>query len=209
MKKQLICILAVAAMLPGATVFAAGSYNAAKNTVSIEDSTKKTVMIARNTGAKMTSNDLVYVGQEDDGFSSVSFTLKENLPMGFYTIMLGGDGKAADKKTFFIGKETNLENNFANKIELTALKEIVDTDANNSTVTKAYVSAAAVDLANVKSIVVKVGEQYVCQESDIVTSGPGTVMLAVKLEGIPEGDKDNVNVWISSTEISTKDLITN
>ena len=209
MKKQLVCILAAAAMLPGATVFATGSYNPENNEVSINDTTKTTVMIARNTGAKMTSNDLVYVGQEDEGFSNVSFALKENLPVGFYTIMLGGDGKAADKKTFFIGKETNLENNFKNKIELTALKEIVDTDANNSTVTKAYVSSASVELANAKSIVVKVGDRYVCQESDIVTSGPETVMLAVKLEGIPEGDKDNVNVWISSTEISTKDLITN
>lgn len=74
--------------------------------------------------------------------------------------------------------------------------------------TKAYVSDNTVTLDNIKSIVVKYGNKYACEEFGTVTSGGGDVKLAVKLEGIPAADKDNVNVWISSTEISTKDLIT-
>ena len=206
MKKLLICMLSTLTMLQCATAFA-GGYDAGDNKVSVDDSTKKTVIIARNTGVKMTDDDIVYVGQEDSGFSGASFALKENPAVGFYTIILGGDGEKS-AKTFFIGSAANLEENFANKIELKALSAIEAEDTQNQEVTKAYVSDNTVTLDNIKSIVVKYGNKYACEEFGTVTSGGGDVKLAVKLEGIPAADKDNVNVWISSTEISTKDLIT-
>lgn len=206
MKKQLICMLAAAAMLPGATVFAAGSYDESANTVTINDSTKKTVMIARNTGTTMKTADIVYVGQENNGFSGASFMIKENPAVGFYTIMMGGDGDVT-KSTFFIGSTAG----FKDQIKLTALPDYEVKDGN--TVTKAYVSADSVTLDNAKSVVVTYKNEFgndtsVCEELGTVTSGGGNVRLAVKLEGIPADYKDSVNVFISSTEISTKDLIT-
>ena len=41
MKKQLICMLAAAAMLPCATAFAGGGYDAASNNVTVDESTKR------------------------------------------------------------------------------------------------------------------------------------------------------------------------
>ena len=206
MKKLLICMLSALAMLQCATAFA-GNYDSTNNQVIVNESAKKTVIIARNTGAVMTDDDIVYVGQADGGFSGASFLIKEQPQVGFYTIILGGDGEKSEK-TFFIGSAANLEENFANKIELKALSAIEAEDTQNQEVTKAYVSDNTVTLDNIKSIVVKYGNKYACEEFGTVTSGGGDVKLAVKLEGIPAADKDNVNVWISSTEISTKDLIT-
>ena len=208
MKKQVICMLAAAAMLPCATAFA-GGYDTGTNSVSVNDVSKKTVIIARNTGVKMTTDDIVYIAQKNYGaFNSASFMIKENPAVGFYTIMLGGDGNAASKNVFFIGSATKIEDNFADKIQLTELQNYEIESEDTSTVTKAYVSAGTVTLDNIKSIVVKYGDKYACEEFGTVTSGGGDVNLAVKLEGIPAANKDNVNVWISSTEISTEDLIT-
>lgn len=95
-------MLAAAAMLPCATAFA-GGYDTAANRVSV-DASKKTVIIARNTGTAMTDDDIVCIAQSNYGvFDAASFMLKENPAVGFYTIMLGGDGNAATKGTFFIG----------------------------------------------------------------------------------------------------------
>lgn len=206
MKKQLICMLAAAAMLPGATVFAAGSYDK-DNKVTIDNTDKKTVMIVRNTGAKMKPDDVVYLGQANSGFSGTSaiFALKENPAVGFYTIMLGGDGDvAAEKSTFFIGTAED----FDDKTELQELEGYVVESEDGKTVTKAYVSQSAIPLQQAKSIVVKDNTKSACTEFGTVTSGDGNVMLAVKLVGIPVANKDNVQVWISSTEISTEGLIT-
>ena len=77
-----------------------------------------------------------------------------------------------------------------------------------TTVTKAYASEDAIELVNAKSIVVTYGDKSVCTELGTVTSGGGTVKLAVELQDIPAADKDNVTVCVSSTEISTAALIT-
>ena len=201
-------MLAAAAMLPGATVFAAGNYDVSDNKVTIDNTNKKTVMIVRNTGAPMQPADVVYLGQAHSDFfgTSAIFALKENPAVGFYTIMLGGDSNAAEKSTFFIGTAKNLEDNFANKIKLEELKGYVVESEDGTTVTKAYVSQSAISLQQAKSIVVKYGTQSACTEFGTVTSGSGDVMLAVKLVGIPI-DTTDVQVWISSTKISTKDLI--
>lgn len=204
MKKNLICMLAAVAMLPGATVFATGSYDASANKVTIDNKDKKTVMIVRNTGATMKHDDVVYLGQANSGFSDTSaiFALKENPAVGFYTIMLGGDSNAAETSTFFIGTEKD----FADRIELEELEGYVVESEDGKTVTKAYVSQSAIPLQQAKSIVVKDNTKSACTEFGTVTSGSGDVMLAVKLVGIPK-DTTGVQVWISSTEISTKDLI--
>lgn len=76
MKKLLICMLSALAMLQCATAFA-GNYDSTNNQVIVNESAKKTVIIARNTGAVMTDDDIVYVGQADGGFSGASFLIKE------------------------------------------------------------------------------------------------------------------------------------
>ena len=206
MKKQLICMLAAAAMLPSATAFAAGSYDADANNVTVNDSSKKTVIIARNTGATMMSDDIVYVGQENEGFSGASaiFKLKAEPAVGFYTIMLGGDGNAATTGTFFIGSAEQFEN----RTELKVIDNYEVESEDKTTVTKAYASDTDIELANVKSIVVTYGEKSVCTELGTVTSGGGTAKLAVELKDIPAANKNDVTVWVSSTEISTAALIT-
>lgn len=207
MKKVLICMLSALTMLQCATAFA-GEYDRVDNNVIVDESTNKTVIIARNTGLTMTDDDIVYVGQEDEGFfgASAIFELKESPAVGFYTIMLGGDNQEATTRTFFIGTEEYLEDNFADRIKLEELEGYAIESEDGTTVTKAYVSQSTIPLQQAKSIVVKYGTQSVCTEFGTVTSGSGDVMLAVKLVGIPK-DTTDVQVWISSTEISTKDLI--
>lgn len=195
MKKQLICVLAAAMMLPSMTAFASGSYESETNTVKVEEADKKTVMVVKNTGEKMVKEDVVYIGQDSDGFSSgTSFALKANPTPGFYTIILGGNG-SADKKTFFIGDAEK----FADKVQLLELKGYEET-ATDGTVTKAYALDNPVDLSKVKSVVVTYGNESVCDS--IHTKGTGEAKFAVKLTGIPLADKDKVEVFVSSTEIS-------
>lgn len=202
MKKQLICVLAAAAMLPGATVFAAGSYDPANNNVTVDENAKQTVIIARNTGSKMTDDDIVYVGQNKDGFSAATFMLKKSPAAGVYTIMLGGDGNAVTTGIFFIGNADNFNDN---KVELTEIPNYEVESEDGKYVTKAYASDGVIDLANAKSIIVKYGNKSLCTE--VGTGGSGDMKLAVELNGIPIENKENVKVWISSTEVSSEPLI--
>ena len=151
----------------------------------------------------MTDNEIVYVGQEDGGFSGASaiFKLKASPDAGVYTIMLGGDGNLATTGTFFIGNADN----FSDKIALTEIPNYEVGSEDGKYVTKAYASDGVIDLANAKSIIVKYGDKSVCTE--VGTVGSGSVKLAVELEGIPIENKENVEVWISSTEVSSEPLI--
>lgn len=205
MKKVLVCMLAAASMLSGVTAFASasGSYDSANNKVILNDSSKKTVIIAKNTGAKMTDNDVVYVGEAKEGFSAASLLLKANPAPGFYTVMLGGDGSQAEKHKIFIGADAML----ADGVRLAEIENYEET-ADGGVVTKAYATNAAIDIAQAKTVVVKYGDsQVVCEDLGTVTSDGGSIMLAVKLTGIPEACKDDVTVAISSATITTSELI--
>lgn len=202
MKKVLVCMLAAASMLSGVTAFASGSYDSANNKVILNDSSKKTVIIAKNTGAKMTDNDVVYVGEAKEGFSAASLLLKANPAPGFYTVMLGGDGSQAEKHVIFIGADAML----AGGVQLAEIENYEET-ADGGVVTKAYATDAAIDIAQAKTVVVKYGDSQVCEGLGTVPSGDGSIMLAVKLTDIPEAYKDDVKVAISSATITTSELI--
>ncbi|MDD6762993.1 MAG: hypothetical protein PUD92_05085 [Clostridiales bacterium] len=202
MKKVLVCMLAAASMLSGVTAFASGSYDSTNNEVILNDSSKKTVIIAKNTGAKMTDNDVVYVGEAKEGFSAASLLLKANPAPGFYTVMLGGDGSQAEKHKIFIGADAMLEDG----VPLAEIENYEET-ADGGMVTKAYATDAAIDIAQAKTVVVKYGDSQVCEDLDTVTGGDGSIMLAVKLTDIPEAYKDDVRVAISSATITTSELI--
>lgn len=115
--------------------------------------------------------------------------------------MLGGDGNLATTGTFFIG---NAEN-FSGRIALTEITNYEVESEDGKYVTKAYASDGVIDLAKAKSIIVKYGDKSVCTE--VGTVGSGDMKLAVELEGIPIENKENVEVWISSTEVSSEPLI--
>lgn len=203
MRKTFICMLSALSMLQCTTSFAAGSYVAAENKVTVNDSTKKTVIVARNTGTKMVDSDIVYVAQSATGFSSANFLLKANPQVGFYTVMLGGDNGTAERGTFFIGTADK----FSERTALTVIDNYEIESSDKSTVTKAYATAGDIDLAKAKSVVVTYGETSACEELGTVGSGEASATIAVNLAGIPAAYKDNVQVYISSTEISTDALI--
>ena len=207
MKKTLVSLLAVFAMLPCASVFA-GEYFDDANKVTVTESNKKMVFIAKNTGKPLVKEDVVYVDQDNGGFTEVDFLLKENPDIGFYTILLGGDGECKQRK-FFIGKPED----FTDREKLTELDDYAIESTDKQTVTKAYTSSTAIDLAKAKTIVISYGDKagyiedkagYI--EMDTLTTGAGSVQLAVVISGIPTDAVIN-SVEISSTEICSGDLI--
>ena len=102
MKKQLICVMAAAAMLAAAPAALAAnvSYNpGTANSVEVTDATnKKTVLITADGGA------IVYVDQASDVFSATEeFKLKSDAADGKYTVKLGSDTGDVETKDFYIG----------------------------------------------------------------------------------------------------------
>lgn len=200
MKKTLVSLLAVFAMLPCASVFA-GEYFDDTNKVTVTESNKKMVFIAKNTGKPLVKEDVVYVDQDNGGFTGVDFLLKKNPDIGFYTILLGGDGECKQRK-FFIGKPEN----FTDREKLTELDDYAIESTDKQTVTKAYTSSTAIDLAKAKTIVISYDDKAGYIEMDTLTTGAGSVQLAVVISGIPTDAVIN-SVEISSTEICSGDLI--
>lgn len=201
MKKSPIFISALI-LMSGMTAMAAGSYVSDNNSVSINEPNSNTVLIAKNTGSAMQSQDIVYVGQNDAGFTNgTSFMLKNDTTLtdGFYTIVLGSaDGKAAKSTNFFIG---NVSTYFAGE-GTTELKELANYSVTDESgdVTKAYVSDDALTLSEIKTIVVTYDDKTVYSSVDAQTeiTGGGSAKIGVKLSGIPAGNADSVKVSISN-----------
>ena len=102
MKKQLICVMAAAAMLAAAPAALAAdvSYKpGTANSVEVTNAAdKKTVLITAENGT------IVYVDQASDVFTATEeFMLKNGIDDGKYTVKLGSDTGDAVEKVFYIG----------------------------------------------------------------------------------------------------------
>lgn len=199
-------------LLSGVSAMADSTYSSGNQSVTISNSNEitvndyNTVLIAKNTGSKMTPDDIVYVGQNNGGFTSeTSFLLNNDaavLTDGFYTIVLGNASDNTTKTAnFFIGDASKYFWD-TNTTELTAIKnnddsvyEITDTEGN---VTRAYVSANTLSLSNIKTIVVTYGNTTVYSSVGTELSDSADAEIGVKLSGIPKNT--DVKVGISSKE---------
>lgn len=102
MKKQLICIMAAAAMLaaaPAALASEGVTYDLGKKSVTVDGQDQKKIVLITNS-----DNDIVYVNQADSTFQATDeFLLKNDVTEGTYTIKLGADSGEAVTIPFTIG----------------------------------------------------------------------------------------------------------
>lgn len=199
MKKFLFCMALTSAVLSGATAMANGDYSSADNSVTITDAHSTTVIITKKTDT-VTDDDIVYVGQNDNGFSAAtSFLLKESPAVGFYTITLGNQSGAAKSADFVIGSASDV---FTSKKVLTELpdSEVVNED---NTVTKSFVADEAVAFSDIKTIVVTSDGKSVYSSVNAATelAGDGSAKIGVRISGLTQGS--DVSVYISSDSVPT------
>ncbi|MDD6763513.1 MAG: hypothetical protein PUD92_07800 [Clostridiales bacterium] len=200
MKKVLFCMALTSAVLSGATAMANGDYSSDNNSVTITDAGSTTVLITKNTGTAMTDDDIVYVGQNDNGFSAAAtFFLKESPAAGFYTITLGNQTGAPKSADFVIGDASDV---FTQEATLTELSDSEVVNADN-TVTKSFVSDAPITFSDIKTIVVTCDGKsvYSSVDSDTELSGGGSAQIGVRISGLTQGS--NVSVYISSDSVPT------
>ena len=197
MKKFLFCMALMSVALFGATAMAANEYLPDNNSVTITDAASSTVLITKNTGAAMTDNDIVYVGQNNNGFSAATeFLLKENASDGFYTITLGSQSGTPKSSNFVIGNASAVFTQAARLTELSN-SEIVS----GNEVTRSFVSEVDVPLSNIKTIVVTCDGRsvYSSVNADTEITGSGSAKVGVKISGLSENSE--VSVYISSDPV--------
>lgn len=196
MKKFLFCMALTSAVLSGATAMANGSYSSADNSVTITDAQSTTVIITKKK-ASVNDEDIVYVGQNNSGFSAATkFLLKDNPDAGFYTITLGNQTGAPKSTDFVIGNASDVFTAAANLTELPNSE--VD---NGDTVTKSFVSDD-ISLSDIKTIVVTCnGKSVYSSVTDTELSGSGSAKIGVKISGLTKNE--DVSAYISSVAIPT------
>lgn len=193
MKKSLICIALLASMLSGVTAMAADSYDSDANKVTVSDKGDFKTVIIKN----KSTDDIVYVGQNEAGFAGAEFLLKANPANGTYTITMGGNGSAAN----------NVSTDFSiiNAAALTKTAELngskVTAEDNNGTYTVSFVSDEPINLDNIKAVVVthKGKSMYTKVGTDL--SGAGTAMLGVRILDVPAADINDVSVFVSADDV--------
>lgn len=210
MKKSLICVAAVAAMMCTAvTSYATGSYSPTNNSAAFTEAEgKSTVIIYKGTDSP-TSDNIVYVNQASGVFGAATdFLLKDNAAEGVYTVKFGGSDESASASTFYIGMIDAINDIELNMIDgENGYKAVVDNDV--TTYNIGY-TATNVDLSKgYQSIIIKKGENYMGCEIPSKLSGGGTVNIGIQINGVsgtlngttltPEID----GVWLSTRGIET------
>lgn len=195
-KKQLICMMALAALLmTSATAFASttatsttGGYNVTTDAAEI----KKTVLITNDS-----DGSIVYVGQSDNVNSSATeFLLKADAADGAYTIKLGdGTATPAMSISFYIGM-----NEGAGDVNLTYVGESISVDNKKNIGYK----ADNVSIGVYKSVIIKRDGKYMgydlTQQTGTELSGDGNGTLGIQINGVDltvDGSKD-MSVWLST-----------
>lgn len=203
MKKFLFCTALLSVLLLGATAMADGNYRSDTNSVTITDPQSTTVLIAKKTGTTMKKEDIVYVKQNDSGFSATTeFFLRQSPDAGFYTIMLGNSSGTPKSADFVIGDASDVFTVAGNLTELP--NSAVD---NGDTVTKSFFSGD-LSISDIKTIVVTCDGKSVYSSVNAATelSGDSTAKVGVKISGLSK--TSNVSVYISSVSIPSSGIIT-
>lgn len=184
MKKIIACISLVFAMSAGVTAMAATtaepSGNSSNNGVSVTpDATYKTVLIT-----KKDSSDIVYVDQNDSGYtasSAANFLLKADAGYGDYTLKMGGSDSDSVTTEFSITPD---ESNVGTKADAIKL------DSDNDTSTQGFKFENA-DLGTYKYLqftATKDGKtKSVTTEMGTTVTGEASANLAVKVTDVPDG----------------------
>lgn len=199
MKKQLICMTAIAAlMMTSATAFAsttatstAGGYNVKTDAAA----SKKTVLITNDN-----DGSIVYVGQSDNVYTSATeFLIKSDAADGAYTIKLGSDtGAEAVTAQFVIGM-----NETAGDVPLTYVGASTPADGKKNIGYK----ADAVSIGVYKSVIIKQSGIYMgydlTQQGVTTLSGDGSAALGIQINGVDENvNGDDISVWLSKRTIT-------
>lgn len=209
MKKSLICMTAVVAMMfATVTSYASGSYEIGKNSASFDAAEgKSTVLIYKGgTDIEPTSDNIVYVSQASGAFSaSTSFMLKANPDDGLYTVRFGDSDGTTATTSFYIGTIDT-----ANDVKLTM---IAGAGGYNEVDGKYNIGYTVDDLdlsKGYKSIIIqKSDDTYMGCTIPITLSGKGTLKVGIQINGVAgtlEGETltpEIKGVWLSTRGIET------
>ena len=209
MKKSLICMTAVAAMMfATVTSYASGSYETGNNSASFDAAEgKSTVLIYKgDTDIAPTSDNIVYVNQASGAFSAgTSFMLKANPDDGLYTVRFGDSDGIVDTISFYIGTI-----DISNDVALTM---IAGTDGYKEVDGKYNIgyTSDSLDLSKgYKSIIIqKSDDSYLGCTIPTTLSGEGTITVGIQINGVAgtlEGETltpEIKGVWLSTRSIET------
>lgn len=212
MKKSLICLTVLTAMLGTNAYAATVGYEEDKVTPSGVDGNVKTVLIVKTPaeGTDISENDIYYIDQSaQNKYLDVAagFVMKSGAPDGNYKLLLGksdvtettSDTEAVD---FVIGLPAN--------VDMEVLSESVS-ENDDGTFNMGFVNDG-IELGKYKWLVVTFGTGdeavtmgYPVQDLGTTVSG-GTVKLGIQLNNIKPEYKDNVKLGFTAKENKNTDV---
>lgn len=199
MKKSLICVAAVAAMMCTAvTSYATGSYSPTNNSAAFTEAEgKSTVIIYKGTDSP-TSDNIVYVNQASGVFGAATdFLLKADVEEGAYTVKFGGSADTPLTSTFNIGMTNSETDVKLEQIEGTSGYIAVDGKYNIG-------YKGTVDLSKgYKSLIIKKGDTYMGCQVPTGLNGTGSAEIGIQINGVSSLD-EIVGVWLSTADITTE-----
>lgn len=199
MKKTLVCMAVICAMMSAATASYAASYNTQENKVtSTAASDKKAVIIVK--GAETTApadEDIVYVNQADSTFGAkTEFLIKSSPTEGEYTVMYGGGTGGKTTETFYIGV-----GDLAGDTPMDFVGSSTFTGADGKT-TYSMGYTATVNVADYKSVIIKKSDNtYMGCNIPTTLEGDGTVKIGIQINGAAS-DSEISGVWISKMAVN-------
>lgn len=191
MKKIVICLAAVAALSAVPVYAAETTYVTDEKYVSCSEADKyKTVLVLDE------AESIVYINQEDTGFSSASkFFLSSEPEAGTYTLKLGGGNEANIENKFYIGIDDIYGDVTAGRIGDEG--GIVKNE--DGTYNIGYI--ADIPAGAYRSILVKDGDRILGYSINTVTSGDGDIRMGIQINGVPEEKKESLEVSLSARAV--------
>ena len=205
MKKSLICVAAVAAMMCTAvTSYATGSYSPTNNSAAFTEAEGKSTVIFYKVTDSPTSDNIVYVNQASGVFGAATdFLLKDNAAEGAYTVKFGGSTDTPETSTFNIGM-TNSETD----VKLEQIDGALGYSFANEKYNIGY--KGTVDLSKgYKSLIIKKGNTYMGCQVPTGLNGTGSAEVGIQINGVSGTLNDTTltpeidGVWLSTRGIET------
>lgn len=198
MKKTLVCMAVLCAMMSAATASYAASYNTQENKVtSTAASDNKAVIIVKGDESTVPADDnIVYVNQTNTSFGATAdFLIKSSPAEGLYTVMYGGTGSKTTE-TFYIGVGDLAGDT---QMELVGSSAFTGTDG-KTTYSMGY--TATVNVADYKSVIIKKSDNtYMGCNIPTALEGDGTVKIGIQINGA-ESASEISGVWISKMVVN-------
>lgn len=192
MKKLIFTTTAIAALAAALslTAYAEGTvYGVKDNSVKTTQSEgKQTVCIYKSSDAGITADSIVYINQAEtsNGFDAATeFLLKSTPAVGDYTIHFND----TDPIAFSIGSTID-----KNDVKMENNGEKRNADGSYNVAFKAEISSGG----TYRSVIVKNGDKTLGYNLETTLSGDASAVLGIQLNGVPAGEKDNIEVYLSS-----------